>query len=66
MDYLIKETYEDFIYLSLNAKKFKVVREGQKVPEGFVKVNTLRKFWSKEDGGFDAYLRNMILLNKEC
>jgi len=55
--------YEDFVYFSEKDQNIKVTHKPEKVPEGYIKMNDLRKFWkSAED--FDKYITESILLIK--
>lgn len=44
IDYLIKLTYNDFVYYNDRTMLFKVSRKGIK-EDGFIAANTLRKHW---------------------
>ena len=62
LDYLIRLTYNDYVYYNDREQLFKVSKKGINL-EGFQKTTTLRKYWSNSQE-FDDYLRDKILLNK--
>lgn len=55
--------YEDIVYYSQKEQNIKVTKCPEKVPEGYIKVNELRKYWSSAQE-FDDHLRETILLIK--
>jgi len=62
VEFLVKTLcYLDIVYFSEKDEMFKVTKKPEKVPEGYIKVNDLRKFW-KSSTEFDKYLENTILL----
>ena len=63
IDYLVKLTYYDYVYYNQRLKQFKVTKDPAYVPEGFIQVNILRKYWETAKL-FDASLKETILLTK--
>jgi hypothetical protein len=61
IDYLIRLTYYDHVYFNERTLLFKVSKKGI-TEDGFIKVTTLRKYWS-EAQEFDTYLKGKIELN---
>lgn len=62
IDFIIKLTYEDYVYFNQKAGAFKVTKNKDQVPEGFIQANTLRNHWSSAKE-FDEYVKSLILLN---
>lgn len=62
IDFLIKLTRYDYVYLNERTGLFKVSKKGVS-HDGYLPVNTLRKYWSSSQE-FDQYLREKILLNR--
>ena len=63
LDFLIKLTYYDYVYYNERTMLFKVSKKGI-VQDGFIQVNTLRKYWGNAVD-FDNYLKDIILVNKK-
>jgi hypothetical protein len=61
VDFLIKLTYNDFVYYSKKTNLFKVSRKGID-EEGYISCNELRRYYKKA-AEFDAILKEKILLN---
>ena len=56
LDFLVELTYKSCVYYSQRANEFHVSAKGCNKP-GFIKVNTLRKYW-KNSTEFDNFLKN--------
>jgi hypothetical protein len=63
IDFLVKLTYYDHVYFNDKLGLFKVSRNGVN-KEGYVQVNTLRKYWINSTD-FDKYLRDKIQLGPD-
>jgi len=62
IDFLVdKLCYYDYVYFNEKEQMFKVNKNGVDLP-GYVKVNTLRQFWTSATS-FDEHLKNSILLH---
>ena len=60
IDFLVSLTYKSCVYYSQRANEFHVSAKGCNKP-GFIKVNTLRKYW-KNSTDFDNFLKNQMAL----
>ena len=56
-----KLCYKDIVYFNEKDQMFKVTKRPDQVPENYVKVNDLRKYWESSTA-FDEYIKKTILL----